>query len=711
MQQPPTAALPPLRIAFLVSDLEIGLHRRMLDVLRQSCDQRGFRLLVFEGRALNTPVFHARCHNTVYRILSDHRVDAIIVASSELGAHVGPDGLSRYLSIFPLPTVALGTPIKGISSFGGDDTAAVRLVLEHLARHGHRRIAWVSGPVSDPHALVRMFAFRDGVRAFHPGFDEREDILQGTDTAKGGYEAMARLHPRIGASLDAVCFANDEMAVGAIDYCSRHGIRVPEDVAVTGVDDIDIAALVTPGLTTVSQNLQGMAGAALDHLVGLVAAKRTAAQHGDGFDGATREGASHVAAGMQEGAAKDLPLLDPAADAAGSSGFAGIGSLTVISGSSAPPVAIEIEEEAEPALMPVIRSVFSPHLRIRGSCGCDSHELPPRNAFLDAVVHHGPSIADTIQTFDSEELFDQLAHTLRDRGVSFSFVMAYEDMPPDMSCHNFEPPAFSRMLHGYLDGRRVYEHDPFQTALLVPDAFWESLAREHLLVQPLFFQNEVFGYLVASADESQRAAIHDLRVMVGLTIKGERLIQEREQAQKRVEWALDAMRTVNTRLSDMSLRDELTGLYNRRGFLQEATRYLRGNPAQFLLVFVDMNGLKTINDRFGHDDGDLALKATADVLRQCSRDRDILARIGGDEYAMLIRDVGLEHAERLEPRFEERSRLAGERLGRPYRISLARGYVQGDAASDLDELLGEADQLMYAHKKEMKRTMDPVVLG
>ena len=626
----------PLRIAFLVSDLDLGLHRRKLAVLRHECDRRGFHLLVFEGRSLNTPVFHARGHNTVYRILSDHRVDALIVASSELGAHVGPDGLAKFLDLFPLPTAVIGTPVKGVSSYSGDDTAAVRLLLDHLSRHGHRRIAWVSGPVSDPHALVRLFAFRDGIASIHPAFDEREDILQGSDTAKGGYEVMARLQARVGTSLDAICFANDEMAVGAIDYCTTHGIRVPEDVAITGIDDVDVAALVTPGLTTVSHNLQGMVAAALDHLVALL---------------------------------------------------------------------------AESPTPPAIRSVFSPRLVVRGSCGCESRELPPHNAFLDAVVHHGSSIAETIQTFDTEELFDQLEHTLRDRGVSFSFVMAYEDMPPDMSCHNFEPPVFSRMLHGYLDGHRVYEHEPFQTAQLVPDAYWERLQQEHLLVQPLFFQNEVFGYLVASAEESQRAAIHDLRLMVGLTIKGERLIQEREHAQKRVEWALDAMRTVNTRLSDMSLRDELTGLYNRRGFLQEATRYLRGNPSLFLLVFVDMNGLKMINDRFGHDDGDLALKTAAEVLKQCSRDRDILARIGGDEYAMLIKDVGLEHAERLEPRFEVQSALAGERIGRPYRISLARGYVQGDAASDLDALLNEADQRMYAHKSEMKRTMEPVVVG
>ena len=204
-------------IAFLVSDLEQGIHRRMLTVLKEECAARKIRLLVFEGRALETPIFHARCYNTIYRIVSDHRVDAMIVASSELGAHVGPEGLSRFLEQFPLPTVVIGTPIKGLSCFSSDDSASVRLLLEHLLRHQKRRIVWVSGPVSDPHALVRLFAFRDGIIHINPGFDEREDILQGDDNARGGYEAMSRLHPRIGKSVDAICFSNDEMAIGAFD--------------------------------------------------------------------------------------------------------------------------------------------------------------------------------------------------------------------------------------------------------------------------------------------------------------------------------------------------------------------------------------------------------------------------------------------------------------------------------------------------------------
>jgi len=280
------------------------------------------------------------------------------------------------------------------------------------------------------------------------------------------------------------------VAIGAIEYCNSFGIRIPEDLAISGIDDIEMAGIVTPGLTTVSQNVRGMITAVLDHLI------------------ARFEGNNEI-----------------------------------------------------------IKTIFSSELQVRSSCGCETHDQPPRNAFLSAVVNKGPQIGESIHTFDSEELFEHLETFLKDKGVSFCFVMTYVDLPDGMSCHNFEPPIFSRMLHGYMHGRRLFHDGAFQTAQLLPDDMWSLTQSRNLMLKSLFFQNEVFGYIVASAEERDRAYINDLRLMVSVTIKGEKLIREHEQAQKRVEWALDAMRTVNTRLSDISLRDELTGLYNRRGFM------------------------------------------------------------------------------------------------------------------------------------------------
>ncbi len=624
----------PICIGFLVSDTELGFYQRMTAILMEECERRGIRILIFEGRALNPPDFHIRCYNSIYKIISDHRLDALLVTSSGLGAHVGADTLGRFLESIPIPTVAVGTPLDKISSFSGDDTASVQQMLQHLVVHGCRRIAWVSGPTTDAHSSERLSAYRKLIVGINPAFREHEDILHGDFSVRSGYETMAGLHPRIGESLDAICFANDEMAIGAIEYCNSHGIQIPEDITIAGIDDIEMSGIVTPGLTTVSQNVRGMLSAALDHLISRIE-------------------------GNQE----------------------------------------------------IIKTVFSPSLHIRSSCGCENRDQPPKNAFLSTVVSRGPKIGESIQTFDSEELFENLETVLKDKEISFCFVMTYVDLPAGMSCHNFEPPAFSRMLHGYMNGNRLFHEAAFQTAQLLPDEMWALTRNRNLILKSLFFQNEVFGYVIASAEERDRPLINDLRLMVSVTLKGEKLIREREQAQKRVEWALDAMRTVNSRLSDISLRDELTGLYNRRGFMQEATRHLHGNPSDYLIVFMDMNGLKPINDTFGHDDGDAALRSIGDILRHSFRERDILARVGGDEFAALVKDVGAERVDALEARFEEQSEKASQLIakswkhqGQAYRISFARGYVLGNAASDLEELMRVADERMYVHKTEQKIT-------
>jgi len=158
----------------------------------------------------------------------------------------------------------------------------------------------------------------------------------------------------------------------------------------------------------------------------------------------------------------------------------------------------------------------------------------------------------------------------------------------------------------------------------------------------------------------------------------------------------------------ISVRDELTGLYNRRGFLDLARQHLAlaaqmQRPA--LLFFVDLNGMKQINDRLGHEQGDRALIETADVLRTSFRGSDLLGRLGGDEFVALLMDG---HAaqlslftERVQREIEARNSLPQ----RAYRLSACIGcapFDPGDPAS-VDSLLARADALMYEQKRSSKR--------
>jgi diguanylate cyclase (GGDEF)-like protein len=162
-----------------------------------------------------------------------------------------------------------------------------------------------------------------------------------------------------------------------------------------------------------------------------------------------------------------------------------------------------------------------------------------------------------------------------------------------------------------------------------------------------------------------------------------------------------------TEIRAVALVDELTGLYNRRGFLALAQQQLRVADrlhSQLSQIFVDLDGLKQINDRLGHPAGDRALAETAQILRETFRDSDIVARLAGDEFAVLTMDATPSDAEQMLARLAENVLAHNAWLNREFRISLSTGLAHYDGArpSSVGQLLAEADSWMYANKRAKK---------
>jgi diguanylate cyclase (GGDEF)-like protein len=160
-------------------------------------------------------------------------------------------------------------------------------------------------------------------------------------------------------------------------------------------------------------------------------------------------------------------------------------------------------------------------------------------------------------------------------------------------------------------------------------------------------------------------------------------------------------------LRSLALTDDLTGLYNRRGFVAVATQHLRltrRKSAGLLLFFADVDNLKAINDSFGHHEGDFALIRTADALEQTFRDSDMLARLGGDEFAALAVDASGQNEEVILRRLEDNLRFSCTDESR-YQLSLSVGVAKLDPrrSASIGELLQQADQSMYADKKKKAR--------
>jgi len=181
------------------------------------------------------------------------------------------------------------------------------------------------------------------------------------------------------------------------------------------------------------------------------------------------------------------------------------------------------------------------------------------------------------------------------------------------------------------------------------------------------------------------------------TFSGVAMIARDIRDRKRLE---DTLRT-------LSLTDDLTGLYNRRGLFtlgEQSLKLAQRIKKRIVLAYVDLDGMKWINDRFGHPKGDLALLALANVLRASFRKSDIIARIGGDEFVVMALETGNESPEKILERIAGNLAVLNEKNAPDTPLSISAGISVADPNDPcpLDELLARADRLMYEDKARKK---------
>lgn len=190
------------------------------------------------------------------------RIDGLIVMSPEADARALAANLQDTLPIILLNCRVEGTAFDSINI---DNYGGALATIRHLAGLGHRQIAHVRGAPGNNDALERLLGYRDAMQPLLGG--ETEDLeIEGDFSEESGYragEALLRMHPRP----TAVFSANDGMAVGLLAALQEAGLRVPEDIAVTGFDDIPIARFLTPPLTTVRLAIADLGALAVQRLL------------------------------------------------------------------------------------------------------------------------------------------------------------------------------------------------------------------------------------------------------------------------------------------------------------------------------------------------------------------------------------------------------------------------------------------------------------
>ncbi len=274
----------------------------------------------------------------------------------------------------------------------------------------------------------------------------------------------------------------------------------------------------------------------------------------------------------------------------------------------------------------------------------------------------------------------------------FMYLCAYDNYM-DLGENNPGDETDCTILFEYMEGENFYPMKRIKSKDILPD--FDSLLRTDcaIIVLPIHYKGDILGYMCVGHDPNEIEYVQ-LR-SVGLNINN---IFGNTNTQRE-------LRTINEKLEHMYNRDALTNLFNRRGFYDELAKYkLTNKRKNYLVASIDLNGLKYINDNYGHAEGDYAIVAIAKLIEGFDEADRIVARIGGDEYVMFVAsDTPKEKLEKLvEDYLIEGMERINERSGKKYEITGSYGLAV-DAMKNIDrfeEVLKLADDIMYIHKRK-----------
>ena len=242
-----------------------------------------------------------------------------------------------------------------------------------------------------------------------------------------------------------------------------------------------------------------------------------------------------------------------------------------------------------------------------------------------------------------------------------------------------------------------------RTEYIFENEFVDETKRRTMIVAPLFVGENVYGLRVIELPIQYSISVSSIASQLSVTLRSLYMMEEQNKAKQALQNSLERFIRDNTKLEEIAQKDELTKLYNRRGFIANSEKLL-DDPANqdkvAVICYSDMDNLKMINDKHGHDDGDFALSTIAKILEESFRDSDVIGRIGGDEFATLaITGMNIDVAN-LKARIDTVTKRLNEKAGKPYPIEMSTGIFKFTISGKIDiyEILNNADELLYQEK-------------
>lgn len=238
-------------------------------------EKNNINLHCIVGKALNSPFNYEKCANKIYHLITKKDIDGLIIFTSALSSHTPNEEIIRFCKLFSkdIPTVSIGLPLEGAPSISVDNINGFKELLIHLIEdHGYTRFAFITGPTDNIEARIRYKLFMEVMSQYSIKVPE-DHIYYGNFLHEAGREAIKTFFDERKIKPEVIVSSNDDMALSAIEELKKRNILIPEDIKITGFDDVEEASFITPPLTTVRQPLFEIGEKAIKTLIDIIDGK------------------------------------------------------------------------------------------------------------------------------------------------------------------------------------------------------------------------------------------------------------------------------------------------------------------------------------------------------------------------------------------------------------------------------------------------------
>lgn len=769
-------------VGLLVSHLEDDFDDAVCKGAMIAAEQADVNLVIFPGRYIDgvyadkLRTEYEYQYNTLFELPMCNKFDVLVVLIGTIGSHLDKENKAKFLNRFKgVPIITVASKIDDYPCICVDNKTGLVQTIEHLIdKHGCKNIGFVSGPKTSDDANERLEMYKNVLEANGMSFDP-EKVVYG-NFSKYVVPQVGDLLDR-NPDLDAIVFANDQMAIAGYQAMAERGIKPGIDICVTGFDNDPVSEEIIPHLTTVKSDVTELGFSAVIEAINYINNGRMenesipssmVCRNSCGCHGNPRFSLSSFKSTVSEREAfadkvcdflldkyrasdqtkkvrKEIKgflfKLDDYAHAEDMHDRAVRDDIITTLG------AILTDNFFKFVTLDKLYAVIEYIQSRYTSSNNNSDELIMINRMFIKIYksiaeHNATYCKDTLDdnhflswqsnsitrdmlVFEGydDRAYQSVVDKLTRLHMTSSYLFCYEPAIVNRKTDTFVLPEhlLLKSYHNRSDAViPSHEEQKVRSNELFTSKFLPQDRRYTFVVSPLFSNEEHYGLLMCELEYEYFHYIQSVTVQLCAALKIITLMMKEAKTQRMLQQSLIEIKENNQFLSDLSKTDELTGCYNRRGFFEEVRRRLKdesllGKNQNAVMIFADLDSLKIINDRFGHEDGDFAIRSAAEILRRAfsrgdvfgkNAREEIISRLGGDEFVVCtFLDEPLSITE-IREHIEQASKAYNEEFvaDKPYIIHTSVGVYPFKCTEtvEISELLSHADSLLYEQKKKKK---------